>query len=309
MRFFLGVTNNRWYEHLARLGPDEVNFWRPSGRGFQAIDIGAPFLFKLHSPLNFVVGGGFFVKSLQLPVSLAWDAFGEKNGAPNRDALLSLIRSHRSGQERDPEIGCIILNEPFFLPRDAWIPVPENWSSNIVTGKTYDTRDDIGKRLWDRVAQYLAISHVTSAVDASLPMIEDEGVHYGREYLRMSRLGQGAFRILVTGAYHHQCAISGEKTLPVLEAAHIKPFAQSGPNRVDNGLLIRSDMHILFDRGYLTITPDYRVEVSPKIREQFENGREYYAFHGRRLIVLPEPVDERPSRGFLEWHNSEIYQG
>jgi putative restriction endonuclease len=108
VRFFLGVTNNHWYKYLAHLAPDEVNFWRPSGLGFQAIDIGAPFLFKLHSPLNFVAGGGFFVKARQLPVSLAWDAFGPKNGAPNCDARLSLIRSYRGGQERDPNIGCIM---------------------------------------------------------------------------------------------------------------------------------------------------------------------------------------------------------
>ncbi len=309
MRFFLGVTDNRWYEHLHALEPDEVNFWRPSGRGFQAIEFGAPFLFKLHSPLNFIVGGGFFVKALQLPVSLAWDAFGPKNGAPNYNTLLGLIRSHRGGQERDPEIGCIILNEPFFLPREAWIPVPEDWRSNIVMGKIYDTQDSIGKRLWDRVALALATSRVPSRDAESLSIVGEEGVRYGREYLRKSRLGQGAFRVLVTGAYRRRCAISGERILPVLEAAHIKPFASSGPNHVDNGLLMRSDMHRLFDRGYLTVTPDYHVEVSAKIREQFENGREYYTFHGHQLIILPESADERPSRDFLEWHNTMIYQG
>jgi putative restriction endonuclease len=309
MRFFVGVTDNRWYEYLARLGPDKVNFWRPSGRGFQAIEVGAPFLFKLHSLLNFVAGGGFFVKALQLPVSLAWDAFGPKNGAPNFDILLRLIRSHRGGRERDPDIGCIILNDPFFLPREAWIPAPEDWQSNIVTGKTYDTQEGSGQRLWEPIAQFLATHRASTAAEASLPGIGDESVRYGREYLRRTRLGQGAFRILVTTAYRRQCAISGEKTLPVLEAAHIKPFTNSGPNRVESGLLMRSDMHILFDRGYLTVTPDYHVEVSAKIRELFENGRAYYTFHGRQLVMLPESVDERPSRDFLEWHNTKVYQG
>jgi predicted restriction endonuclease len=150
--------------------------------------------------------------------------------------------------------------------------VPEDWQSNIVSGKTYDTRDPIGKRLWDRVAQCLATSQLPSTGAVSLPVVNEEEMRYGREYLRRSRLGQGAFRVLVTGAYHRQCAITDEKTLPALEAAHIKPFASSGPNRVDNGLLMRSDLHRLFDHGYITVTPDYRVEVSPKIRERFENG-------------------------------------
>ena len=68
-------------------------------------------------------------------------------------------------------------------------------------------------------------------------------------------------------------------------------------------------LHKLFDRGYLTVTPDYRVEVSAKIREQFENGREYYIYHGRQLAMLPQSVNEQPNRNFLEWHNTEVYQG
>ena len=86
--------------------------------------------------------------------------------------------------------------------------------------------------------------------------------------------------MLVTDAYNRRCAVTGERTLPVLQAAHIKPYAESGPNRVSNGLLLRSDLHILFDRGYVTINRDYRLEVSPRIREEFENGRQYYAMAG-----------------------------
>lgn len=85
---------------------------------------------------------------------------------------------------------------------------------------------------------------------------------------------------------NRQCAISGERTLPVLEAAHIKPYTQSGPHATANGLLLRSDLHKLFDTGYLTITQDHRVEVSGRIREEFENGREYYRFRGSKLLIL-----------------------
>jgi putative restriction endonuclease len=67
-------------------------------------------------------------------------------------------------------------------------------------------------------------------------------------------------------------------------------------------------VHTLFDRGYITVTPDYRVEVSRRIKEEFENGHEYYATHGT-LIQLPERADLRPSRDFLEWHNEARYVG
>jgi putative restriction endonuclease len=76
---------------------------------------------------------------------------------------------------------------------------------------------------------------------------------------------------------------------------------------VKNGILLRSDLHKLFDIGYLTVTPNLRVEVSKRIKEEYENGREYYAHHGRQLIVLPQSVKERPSREFLEWHNQSVF--
>jgi hypothetical protein len=73
---WVGVTDKNWYEHLARLAPEEVNFWQPSGsRTFRILQAGEPFLFKLHSPHNYIVGGGFFVRYSALPASLAWDAF------------------------------------------------------------------------------------------------------------------------------------------------------------------------------------------------------------------------------------------
>ena len=81
MKLYVGITDYDWFKlHTSRESVDEVNFWRPSSTAtFKALQWGEPFLFKLHSPRNFIVGGGFFTKFLQLPVSLAWDAFGEAN--------------------------------------------------------------------------------------------------------------------------------------------------------------------------------------------------------------------------------------
>ena len=116
-------------------------------------------------------------------------------------------------------------------------------------------------------------------------------------------MGQGAFRVEVTDAYARRCAITGEKTLPALEAGHIKPYAKNGPHEIRNGLLLRSDLHNLFDLGYLTVTLDHRVEVSKRIREEFDNGRHYYALHGQSLAVLPQHEKSRPAPEFLEWHH------
>jgi len=302
MKFFVGVTDYKWFKYLESLAPDEVNFWRPSGLGFAAIDIGEPFLFKLHSPINKIVGGGFFVKSEKLPLSLAWDAFEEKNGASTYGELRNIINPLRSTPDNDPQIGCIILNQPFFLPEDKWIDIPKDWSKNIVVGKTYESTEELGKILWEMVQ--LNLEEVT----IKNQQISEPSVMYGKEYLTKGRLGQGAFRVLVTGAYDRRCAITGEKALPVLEAAHIKSFKEKGPNRINNGILLRSDFHKLFDRGYITVTKDYRIEVSRKIKEEFNNGKHYYAYHGNELAVLPNFIDEKPNLEFIQWHNENVFR-
>jgi putative restriction endonuclease len=82
MRAYVGVTDGDWYRFLlARPELDEVNFWQPSGgRGFHALQPGEPFLFKLHYPENAIVGGGTFLTVTSFPLSITWEAFGEKNG-------------------------------------------------------------------------------------------------------------------------------------------------------------------------------------------------------------------------------------
>lgn|SRR5574337_149970 len=305
MKFYIGVTDNKWFNYLASLKPPEVNFWQPGGSStFRVIDVGAPFLFKLHSPLNFIVGGGYFVRHTLIPLSLAWEAFGQQNGSADIIAFHDQISAYRKRVEPDPTIGCIILNEPFFLPREDWVPVPENWRPGIVQGKSYDTGDPIGAALWDDVQVRIEKRKILTASAVQ----EEQPVAYGSEYLVRARLGQGAFRILVTEAYERRCAITGERTLPVLQAAHIKPYALSGPNRVNNGLLFRADLHILFDKGYLTVTDKFETEVSRRIKEDFSNGRDYYKLHGKKLEVFPAQIENRPSAEYLSWHNQNIYR-
>jgi len=89
VRFFVGITDRDWFDFLSHLdGLDEVNFWQPSGQQqFRALQIGEPFLFKLHSPDDYIVGGGFFSHFTILPASIVWQAFGEKNGARTEEEM------------------------------------------------------------------------------------------------------------------------------------------------------------------------------------------------------------------------------
>jgi len=73
-------------------------------------------------------------------------------------------------------------------------------------------------------------------------------------------------------------------------------------------LIFRSDIHKLFDRGYVTISSDYHFEVSKKIKEEYENGRDYYAMQGKPLS-LPGKTDLQPSSQFINWHNEKVFLG
>jgi putative restriction endonuclease len=97
MRLFVAVTDSEWFDlHASNSHVDEVNFWRPSPQAsFKALSTGELLLFKLHSPDNFIAGGGFFVKFLQLPVNLAWDSFREANGVRTLQEMRDRIAFYR----------------------------------------------------------------------------------------------------------------------------------------------------------------------------------------------------------------------
>src|SRR5260370_755103 len=174
--------------------------------------------------------------------------------------------------------GGIILAGPFCWRQIDWIPAPEDFSRNIVQGKGYDLASPGGNRLWEQVMGRLrpgAGGRVAEGDDA----VQRQPVQV------LQRLGQGAFRILITHAYERRCAMTQEKALPVLEAAHIAPVADGGGHRLSNGLLLRSDVHTLFDPGYISVTPDHRVRVSRRQKADFDNGEHYYQLEGTPLSV------------------------
>jgi len=302
VKVWVGITDSSWFEQLRAQRPDEVNYWQPGGNtAFRALQESGLFLFKLHHPHNYIVGGGYFVRHSFLPVSLAWKAFGLGNGVQDLKTFNSLILKYRRGAAgHDPIIGCIILTQPFFFERQDWIPAPDSFKKNIVTGKTYESDSNECQALVEQVRRRLS-----APIAAEFQPETDNTERYGNPLMVRPRLGQGAFRVLVIEGYQRRCALTGEKTLPVLEAAHIKPYAAQGPHRLQNGLLLRSDLHILFDQGYFTVTPDHHVIVSKRIREEFQNGKEYYAMDGKLLKVMPELDQDRPAKDFLEWHNKE----
>ncbi len=307
------LTDHQWFEYLRVSGPfEEVNFWRPSARGTPQIPPGTPILLKLHQPQGgWIAGYGLFARHDIVPVWLAWDAFLAGNGAPNVAIMRAQIESYRtkSGTRGaagagDYLIGCTVLSEPVFLDRAAWVRPPADWPSSVQVGKDYDLDRGEGARVWQDIQG--ATSILRGGASLSGPPVFT-GARYGAPTILQPRMGQGAFRLAVTEAYGRACAVTAEHSLPALEAAHIRPYADEGTHEVSNGLLLRSDIHRLFDMGYVGVTPDYRFVVSKALRDDFENGRSYYPLHGQR-IGLPEATADRPGARQLEWHLEERFR-
>jgi putative restriction endonuclease len=303
---YIGNTDNDWFDFLSSEADlSEVNFWQPSGKAFHRIQPGELFAFRLKSPRNKIGGFGVLSGSSVLPLQMAWETFGRSNGVASYELLRGAIARYRPNEIVGPttNIGCRILVEPIFFPPDLWFDLPPSWSANIMGGKGYSTDDSDGLYVWNHLqdaAQQLSTGSSGEFVEV--------GARYGSPTLITPRLGQGAFRIAVTEAYHRQCAVSEGKVLPALDAAHIRPYGEGGSHTKSNGVLLRKDIHCVFDAGYATFDKDFRFVVSNKVKEVFDNGDEYRRLHGK-TILLPANKSDWPNRQLLQWHNENKFLG
>ena len=127
---WVAPTHRDWFAFLSRQRRwREVNFWRPSDtHGFHG-QPGAPFFFKLTAPHSKIAGFGFVAKFSRLPEWLAWECFGEANGAPSLEVLRARLESIRKrsalkGTSTLKQIGCIVLVDAVFFPEQDWIAQP-----------------------------------------------------------------------------------------------------------------------------------------------------------------------------------------
>jgi putative restriction endonuclease len=312
MQGYVATTDFTWFSFLRDRALDEVNFWQPSGRrSFHAVPPGAPFFFKLKRPHDAIGGFGFFANRSVLPAWLAWDVYGEGNGAADIDTMnRNILRLRRStGNSEHPgeyEIGCIALTSCVFFADNDWVRVPADWAKNIVQGKRYDLAAGEGARLWQecwaRAQAHHGLMGAAVAADGTVPPQD----RYGTPTLITPRLGQRSFRVAVLDAYGRSCAVSTEHSLPVLEAAHIRSYAQGGPHDVRNGLCLRSDIHRLFDAGYVTVDENHQVVVSSRLKDRWHNGKVYYQWQGQRLHPPRDPK-LAPDPDQLAWHREQRF--
>jgi putative restriction endonuclease len=313
VNIFVSNTDFNWYTYLHNQPAiDEVNFWKPhGGTGFSYLREGELFFFKLKKKYKGkIVGFGQFLMFQRMSVVDAWETFGVSNGVGSSQEMIQRIAHYVNGNpiSWNHEIGCIIITNPVFFPKEYWVDAPEDWKDQIVTGKGYSMFEEVGKRIYFDCIQTAEMLKVPLFDDLfGTPMTANAAARYGEPVLTQPRLGQGGFRLKITSLYG-KCAVSGEHSTPVLEAAHIRPYSQQGSHSVSNGILLRSDIHKLYDRGYVTVDPDYTFRVSSRLKDDFKNGKTYYELENRKIWLPGDPVNW-PSRENLDYHNSQLFLG
>jgi HNH endonuclease len=310
-------TDKQWFDHFrpndSLTVVDEVNFWRPLAQHrFRVLSVGEPLFFRLKHPYSAVAGFGFFAGEFALTINMAWEVFAAKNGDLSYERFVSRIREYRQrlgSRETDPaadHLSCLILRDAVFLPEADWLPwgLKQEWSKNLVTYKSYDLNEAAGRKLRE-LMQGIHPPEVPDLLPDFVPVTADTRTK--REVPMFIREGQGTFRLRVCDAYGWKCAVTGERAVPVLEAAHIQSYLGPESNHIQNGLALRADLHRLYDAGYITVTEDLRVEVSQSLKEEFDNGKQYYKMAGSRVLV-PKNPSLRPSEAALRWHSENLFR-
>ena len=317
---YLARTDNSWVQTLREqaVAHAEIAHWRPVGSQHAPLPIGPgePYVFaRTPEPgsatgIRAAVGAGVFSGVSRMLLSELWEWFQFECGARSHKELRAQYAT-RTGAPleaaADPEVESLLLRDVRFFSETEELAVQVEESDFVLTGGRYF---DLGTLANEHPMLRAILTYFHPTADDT----DDEVTQLvltrirGQAKLVTPRLGQGAFRAMVSEAYNHRCALTGEKVRPVLEAAHIKSFSSGGEYRMDNGLLLRSDMHTLYDRGYISFDVDRSLMVSPQLREKFGNGDWLYSRAGTPIAIPTKAVD-RPNLEFLQWHRDSVFLG
>lgn len=131
-----------------------------------------------------------------------------------------------------------------------------------------------------------------------------------RESLIKQRVNQSFFRSMILSSYNLRCCITGLSIADFLVSSHIVPWSVDENNRLNphNGLCLNSIHDKAFDKGYITITSDFRIKVSKYLGEFREDGIvfDWFLKYENQPIILPDKF--LPSKQFLDYHHKNIFR-
>jgi len=187
-------------------------------------------------------------------------------------------------------------------------------ASRNISGASHGSKQEIEiwdefEQNWDKLAYESEILRLElSGSVAGVPVeVFPEGKL--REASVMLRVNQGFFRSAILAAYNSTCCITGIQSSELLCASHIVPWSVDIDNRTNprNGLCLNALHDRAFDRGLIAISSDYRVEISPSIKDCDGAGvRRLVLDYENVQIHLPEHF--RPNPTFLQYHYENVFR-
>lgn len=295
--FAISPTDKNWFDFLK--GSDlnsKVNFWTPTPWNIKQLNSPDRLYFMLKSPIRRIGGFGEFVEYKNLTAIQAWNQFGFRNGRASRQKFIDSIQEYIDknsakfgGQPiniNTYEIGCIVLDNCEFWDDNLFIDAANHnidFATQVVTIKYFDQYDPF-RQAQDERDNFNLVNE---------PRNDRQGTTNIRE-------GQSEFKGKILRAYNNQCCITGETIPELLEAAHIQEYRNRNSNHVQNGLLLRVDLHRLYDNRLIFIDRNFVIHVSNLVTSQI-----YRQYQGR-TISLPNLVTDRPSGEALELRRNEF---
>lgn len=289
--FVISPTDNSWFQFLKDSELNSfVNFWTPTPWNIQKLNSGDKWYFILKSPVRKLGGFGEFYEYKNLVANDAWREFGQRNGCKDKIQFIEKIESYinkrsesYNGESIDInnyKIGCVILKncqfweeEKFQRPSDYDI----DFAIQVVKYKYFNQYDPF-------------TNFIDKATDFNL--VNEPREEYRKEVSQ--RKGQSEFRGKILKAYNNKCCISGETCPELLEASHLQSYLTQYSNHIQNGILLRVDLHRLYDSGLLFIDSNYVVHISSILESTT------YKQFDKTKILLPNNVNSYPSKESLE---------
>lgn len=289
--FAIAPTDNDWFGFLKGTELNSyVNFWTPTPWNVKKLNPSDRWYFLLKSPIREIGGFGEFVQYENLSTDEAWNKFGRRNGCQDKAEFQNRISHYIDKnsikfkgapvQAKDYKLGCIILKncefwdeEYFKKPSDFKIEFPKQ----VVKFKYFNNPDTLQKKEELSPPDFIPIVSLREE----------------NKRLVNQRAGQGDFKGKILKAYDNRCCITSETCPELLEAAHIQKYINENSNHIQNGLLLRVDLHRLFDSGLLNIDDSYSVQISPELKSTA------YTILQDKKIILPRARYNHPSKEAL----------
>lgn len=279
--FAIAVTDKSWYEYQKEHDfIDNINFWTPTVWKV-AFDPGDIIVFKLKGTIDDIGGYGSFVEYKHQTLEQSWKEFGQRNGYDTKEEFVMALTKGKGPSSTI--CGCLVLeNVVYFDQPEKLSKYGLSFNSHIVKyRKEYSPFPSFGQQ------SVVASQPVFQLVTQSKKQKTKQKVTL--------RVGQGQFHRDISVAYGHKCCITGETAPELLQAAHIQDYINKDSNHVQNGLLLRMDIHKLFDSGLLYIDENYKVHVSSLVKST------NYTDLNNQKISRPTNPSEWPSIDALKF--------